>query len=168
MALEPCPVCGVRSGEMTCPRCGASKGPSPFDADDDSSKPADKQAANQGPAVTGCSVVVLAVLVVVLVVAFGGGGDDDGEPEALTPDEKWERDCFSAWNGSHRNFVEAVRQQLKSPSSFEHVRTRFSTGDFPRTIRMEFDADNAFGASLRGTAVGTSTRHCAVEVLLIE
>ena len=74
---------------------------------------------------------MLAALIIGLIVALGGG-DDEPEPEALTPDEKWERDCFSAWDGSHRNFGEAVKAKLKSPSSFKHEETRFSSGDFPR------------------------------------
>ena len=158
MALEKCPECSaeVSSTAKSCPKCG-------FDL-----------AKKRQHAQVGCVVgLIVAVVVVVIVMVSVGGGRDEPEPEEiLTAAEReqraWEAECFSAWDGSHRKFVEAVKEHLKSPSSFKHQETRFSTGDFPRTIRMEFDADNAFGASIRHVALGSSTKQCAVEVVAIE
>lgn len=59
---------------------------------------------------------------------------------------------FSSWDGSHRGLVEAVKNTLIAPGSFEHIETKTRTGGgWPNTfvLRMEYTAKNAYGVALR-------------------
>lgn len=66
--------------------------------------------------------------------------------------------CLSAWDGSHRATNDLIKADLVSPDSFEHVdafyRTALVRGGRILVLEVEFSAENAFGARLRGTGYG--------------
>ena len=74
-----------------------------------------------------------------------------------TADEAAEK-CLSGWDGSHRATNERIKAELRSPDSFEHVKTLYRTtltqGGRILVLTVEFSAENAFGARLRGTGFG--------------
>jgi len=64
--------------------------------------------------------------------------------------------CLSPWNGSHRNFNEEIKRNLRDPDSFKHVRTRVGpkmVGGSHR-IFVDYRAKNGFGGVNSNTAHG--------------
>lgn len=60
--------------------------------------------------------------------------------------QKFEEKCLSSWDGSHRELVKLIKQNMNNPKSFEHVETRYGvTGDYSWII-MVYRGTNAFGA----------------------
>ena len=65
--------------------------------------------------------------------------------------------CLSEWDGSSRPFARAVKEQLRDPSSFEHIETRIA----PRNAKgehgvyMKYRARNGFGGMNVGIAAGS-------------
>lgn len=53
---------------------------------------------------------------------------------------------FSAWDGSHRNFVRYIKQNMDNPKSFEHVNTWYGDKGEYIALRMQFRGTNKFGA----------------------
>jgi hypothetical protein len=96
-------------------------------------------------------------------------------PEELAAKEKdkafglW---CLSTWDGSHPEFVKAVKAQLNDPDSFEHDDTLVWTvrPDGRNQIVMAFRAKNGFGGTMRYKAAGTfDNKTCgAVQIDLME
>ena len=116
----------------------------------------------------GClGLFVIIMLIAGICAVFSGGGDDSDSDDTDPIQTQWEK-CFDPWDGNHREFERAVKDQLKAPSTFKHVETRFSTGDFPRLLTMTYEAENSFGVPLRSTATGQSDIECNVTVLSFE
>lgn len=65
--------------------------------------------------------------------------------------------CLSSWDGSHRDFVDAVSKSLRDPDSFEHSETKITpvNADGQHTVAMTFRAKNGFGGTNIGSALGT-------------
>ena len=76
-------------------------------------------------------------------------------------DEQYEL-CFNPWNGSHKVLVDLVKENIDAPRSFKHVKTTAYLGDFPRSVVMQFDAQNAYGAMIRTTVKALSDLDCTV------
>ena len=78
-------------------------------------------------------------------------------PVPATGDAAAEK-CLSAWDGSHRETNALIKADLISPDSFEHKDTYYRTtlvrGGRILVLEVEFSAENAFGAQLRGTGYG--------------
>jgi hypothetical protein len=75
----------------------------------------------------------------------------------MTPEERQQEQVaaqFSAWDGSHRKLVEAVKKRMHNPRSFEHVETRYGVVGDELVVTMEFRGTNAFGGVVRNTAAG--------------
>ena len=72
--------------------------------------------------------------------------------------------CFNPWNGSHKLLVDLVKQNINTPRSFKHVDTTAYLGEFPRPVVMQFDAQNAFGATVRTTVKAMSDPDCSVVI----
>lgn len=77
--------------------------------------------------------------------------------------------CLSNWDGSHREFANNLKSQLRDPSSFEHIETRVTPEkDGEHTIIMKYRAKNGFGGMNVGTAIGTfSNFSCVASIPLI-
>lgn len=56
-------------------------------------------------------------------------------------------DCLSAWDGSNRDLVAKVKEDLRDPDSFEHIETTIApvTAKGRHPIRMKYRAKNGFG-----------------------
>lgn len=59
--------------------------------------------------------------------------------------QAWIDAQFSAWDGSHRDLVKLVKENMNDPKSFEHVETRYIDDGDGITVYMKFRGNNAFG-----------------------
>ena len=73
---------------------------------------------------------------------------------------------FSSWDGSHEKLVKYTKNNLKDPSSFEHIETKYwppytdneirvnanslHQGVYTYRVRMRYTATNSFGAKVQG------------------
>jgi len=58
----------------------------------------------------------------------------------------FEKNCLSSWDGSHRELVKVIKQNMNNPKSFEHVETRYGvTGNYVGIV-MIYRGSNDFGA----------------------
>jgi uncharacterized protein (DUF1684 family) len=79
--------------------------------------------------------------------------------------------CLSSWDGSHREFRNAVRDRMRDPDSFEHIETRVTPVDEDgmHTIIMQYRARNGFGGMNVGTALGQyRNAGCGFVILTVE
>ncbi|HLO37373.1 MAG TPA: hypothetical protein VK173_02675 [Lacibacter sp.] len=107
-------------------------------------------------------VVVGLCLLGTIGVFVGDKKADDGTVRAqssLTPQQKDSADrrdliaeAFSSWDGSHRNLVKAVKENMNDPKSFEHVETKFwDFGDSNIVVLMKYRGKNGFGGVVTET-----------------
>jgi hypothetical protein len=70
----------------------------------------------------------------------------EGKKEAalITDQVKFDR-CFSAWDGSNKDLVQRVKANLRDPSSFEHIETRYVKINGGLQLTMFYRAKNGFG-----------------------
>jgi len=61
-------------------------------------------------------------------------------------------EAFSAWDGSHMNFVRELKQSLNDPRSFEMVKTTYRDNGEVLMVYMTFRAKNPFGALILSSA----------------
>ena len=99
----------------------------------------------------GGAIFAFCIVVAIISSSFDTGGDGK---RAASRDGS---ECFSVWDGSSREFVKSVKSQLRDPSSFEHVETRFTEKNARGEIgvRMTYRAKNGFGGINTETAYGT-------------
>lgn len=95
--------------------------------------------------------------------------------EAVAAEEREERrkgfHCLSSWDGSHREFRNAVKDAMRDPDSFEHVETRVTPVDEDgwHILAMSYRARNGFGGMNVGTAIGRyANDDCRFAVTKIE
>lgn len=62
--------------------------------------------------------------------------------------------AFSPWDGSHRNLVKYVKENMNDPESFDHDKTTYQVyrGD-TLLIHMTYRGKNAFGGVVRNGVV---------------
>lgn len=58
---------------------------------------------------------------------------------------------FSSWDGSHRNFVRLIKDNMHDPSSFDHVETTYTDKGSYILVQMKYRGKNAFGAKVINT-----------------
>ena len=114
----------------------------------------------------GClGLIVLVAIIAGICAVIPGGDDSDSDADPI--ETRWEG-CFDPWDGNHREFEQLVKDQLNAPATFEHVETRFSVEEFPRSVVMTYEAENLFGVPLRRTATALSDIDCNVTVITYE
>ena len=59
---------------------------------------------------------------------------------------------FSGWNGSNPQFVEAVKNAMSDPDSFEHVETTYYEKGNDLRIKMIYRGKNAYNATITSTS----------------
>lgn len=76
--------------------------------------------------------------------------------------------CLSGWDGSNQSTVGQVKNQLRDPSSFEHISTRITPIDDAGNHRlvMSYRAKNGFGALTTGVATA-SVRNASCEATVL-
>ena len=127
----------------------------------------EKNSSNAKVGCLGCLGLFVIIMLIAGICAVIPGGDDSDPDDSDPIESRWEK-CFDAWDGNHIEFERLVKNQLKAPSTFKHVETRYSTGEFPRLLTMTYEAENSFGVPLRSTATGQSDIECNVTALLYE
>ncbi|QRF66357.1 hypothetical protein [Ponticoccus alexandrii] len=79
--------------------------------------------------------------------------------------------CLSRWDGSHRDFRNAVRDAMRDPDSFEVISTRVTpvAEDGTHVLMMEYRARNGFGGMNVASAIATmQNADCTFTILTIE
>ncbi len=79
--------------------------------------------------------------------------------------------CLSGWDGSHERFKEYVRQRMREPDSFEHIKTYIwrANSAGKNLLKMQYRARNGFGWMNIGTAVAQiDNSSCAFTPVSIE
>lgn len=156
--LVSCKECGhqVAPSAKTCPGCGVK---------------------NPAPQEIGLGGVLFLLLVFGVFYAMcSSGSEDGGVSDARKAEERAERrekgfHCLSSWDGSHRDVVETVKENLRDPSSFEHIETRITpvNSDGKHELFMEYRANNAFGGKVGGFARATvENSNCDAVITNIE
>ena len=120
-------------------------------------------------------LVVLGALSFILYSCFSGGEESEADRSARLAKEAEDKrrgfHCLSAWDGSHRDFKNAVKDKMRDPDSFEHIETRVTPvdGSGNHIMFMEYRARNGFGGMNVGTAAGSfRNSDCGFTVLAIE
>lgn len=109
--------------------------------------------------VQGCAVLL--VIVVILAALLGmcsGKSEEDvtADAAATAEDRRKGFHCLSGWDGSHREVVDQVKEQLRDPSSFEHDGTRITpVKNRKHTLIMNYRARNGFGGMNVATAMAS-------------
>lgn len=97
-------------------------------------------ATNSKGSTAGC-LILLCLLVIGGIAIFSGG-------EAKTPEEIAQEKIdanFSPWDGSHRELVRQLKENLKDPDSFEHIETTYRVEGDSIWVFMNYRAKNSFG-----------------------
>lgn len=169
--LVECKKCRgmVADYAKTCPACGTQ---------DPASK--SRNVAAQATANTVLTTMMtVGVIILVLFTAYAVFTDTPAEKRAkeeakavkAATDKKAGFHCLNSWDGSHREVVRAVKNQLRDPSSFEHVQTRITpmSESGEHRLTMTYRAKNGFGALTGGLVVATvRNATCSAQVLSIE
>lgn len=136
MALEKCRECGnkVSSEAEICPSCGIKP-------------PAKKR--------IGCiPSLIVVVLVFWLISNIGSGPQPDPASAPPLPTPKTAADIrndrikagFSSWNGAHLGLEKRIKQCMKNPDSYEHVKTTYLEKDGGLVVITQYRGTNSFGA----------------------
>lgn len=144
MALVKCKECGaqISSSAKTCPQCGK-----------------ERSSSNS----IGCGTIILGFFIIGLI----GSLFSEKNPHTSTPEkpktaaelhqEKIESQ-FSAWDGSHRALERYIKDHLKDPDSYEHIKTTYiENADKTLTIYTKYRAKNSFGGYVIESAIATAT-----------
>lgn len=106
----------------------------------------------EGHILGGCLVLVA----IIFLLAMCGRSNKPEDDAKAAADKEAGFHCLSEWDGSHRQFVDKVKSQLRDPDSFEHDETRVGPNVNGRhSITMRFGARNGFGGMNRSVAIGT-------------
>jgi len=69
--------------------------------------------------------------------------------------ERAKKQAFNPWDGSHKQLVESVKNQMNDPDSFKHAKTLTYVLGKKTVVQMEFRGKNAFGGVITETALAT-------------
>lgn len=79
--------------------------------------------------------------------------------------------CFSSLNGSHPELVQAVRDSLHDPASFQHVGTVLAgqDGSQQRAVVMTYRARNLMGGTVTSRASAwIFPPHCGLNIISVQ
>lgn len=151
MAMTKCKECGqeVSTKATTCPNCGV-KNPG----------------VNSGDILKGIGVLI----VIGLFVSMCSTEDKPEEPpKPKTPEElRTEKlaECFSAWDGSHRNLEALVKKSMNDPNSYEHEETRYADKSDHLIVQTTFRGKNGFGGVVKNTVIAKTALNCDVTEII--
>lgn len=96
----------------------------------------------------------VAVILIALIALIALLSQWDGEEK--TPAQIHRENIishFSPLDGSNYEFIDAVKNQMHNPNSFEHIETRYKESDSSDLILvMKFRGTNGFGGVVTNTA----------------
>lgn len=81
------------------------------------------------------------------IVLYAGIGKNAAIDYIKKEDEKINNQ-FSSWDGSHKNLVTLIKQNMNDPSSFEHVETKYTKQPDGLIIYMKYRGNNAYGGKV--------------------
>ncbi|WP_412557566.1 hypothetical protein [Thalassospira sp. MIT1370] len=107
--------------------------------------------------------------IIMVVVGWNWNSEEDAKREALetaaraaekAEDRRKGFHCLSAWDGSQRDLERYVKDHLRDPDSYEHIKTLISpVSDIgTHNISMQFRARNGFGGMTIGSASAVITQ----------
>ena len=164
--LTQCPACNreVSKKATSCPHCGE-----PLDHEPPQTTPPPPQ-PSVGKARHGAGMGCL--ILIILAGLFAAVSNRTGPEKTSTPttpktSKKIGREavekCFSAWDGSHRQLVEAIKKSMNDSKSYEHDETRFSDKGDHLIVITSFRGRNKFGGMVRNfVKAKTDANNCAV------
>lgn len=74
----------------------------------------------------------------------------------------FEKNCFSSWDGSHRELVKLVKANMNDKKSFEHEETTYTTLDNYAVVVMKFRGKNALGNMVLNSVKAKISYNCEV------
>ena len=80
--------------------------------------------------------------------------------------EDFKMNCFSAWDGSHRQLEEYIKTNMNDPDSYEHVKTEFQTLKDFAIVQTKFRGKNGFGGVVVNTVKAKVSYDCQVLEIL--
>jgi len=89
----------------------------------------------------------------------------DLENQKAQTDKKikdFEKNCFSGWDGSHRELVKLVKANMNDKKSFEHEKTTYTTLDDYAIVIMQFRGKNALGNMVLNSIKAKVSYDCEV------
>jgi len=89
----------------------------------------------------------------------------DLDNQKAQSDEKkqdFEKNCFSSWDGSHRELVKLVKANMNDKKSFEHQETTYTTLDDYVVVIMKFREKNALGNVVLNSVKAKVSYNCKV------
>lgn len=87
---------------------------------------------------------------------------DNQKAQADKKKKDFEKNCFSSWDGSHRELVKLVKANMNDKKSFEHEKTTYTTLDDYAVVIMQFRGKNAFGNMVLNTVKAKVSYDCEV------
>ena len=110
-----------------------------------------RQKANQGVGIVGFIIIVF---IVIALFKACSSMPDTPPPREKTPQEIRTDEIsqgFSAWDGSHLELTRWIKKNLKDPSSYDHVETKYvDNGGDVFIVMTKYRATNSFGAVMPG------------------
>jgi hypothetical protein len=100
----------------------------------------------------GCLILFIIAFFIIALSWYSG----KKHREAQTPAQQ----CLSAWDGSNTALVDATKQKMNDPASFEHIETRYIDRGQQIDLIMTFTGKNAFGGTVKNTVTGTINTDC--------
>jgi len=132
-----------------------------------------KEKKKEGNPIVGLGILIVLGFILYSCVSGGSESPEDAAAKRLEERENKRKGfhCLSAWDGSHSEFKNAVKDRMRDPKSFEHVETRVTpvSDAGTHTIIMKYRAKNGFGGMNMGNAIGSyRNSDCKHTILSVE
>lgn len=160
--LVSCKTCNhqVAKTAKSCPNCGV-----------------DKPAKHPPPPASAKEQFI--GLIIILLIGFSLYSCMSDSPEEKRAKEKAKAEkavsdkkagfhCLSAWDGAHTDVVRYVKNQLRDPSSFEHIGTKITpvNDKGEHVLIMQYRAKNGFGGMVPGIVTAKiSNSSCSATIV---
>ena len=114
---------------------------------------------------SGCIFAAVVIVLVVVISVWSISGGEEKAEKQLTAKELRAQEiskCFSAWDGSHIQLTERIKNSLNDEDSYEHERTVYVDMDSLLLVETTFSAKNGFGGRLKKTVIAQTNLDCEV------
>lgn len=106
--------------------------------------------ATQLNPILGFSILSILLIIISFSLFWGASEKENNIKKEMTIKEKIEKQ-FTSWDGSHIQLKKHIKNNLKDPNSFEHIKTTFTPeplkdidGNEYISVTMEYRAKNSF------------------------